>query len=110
MIKIFQFQNETQLKYENLVYEPISNDIMPKWGCTSQSISERKFRIIGGVFGNEEDFKMISSGVYIVEIKESGKYKSFSIEAMPKSTSKGEVVPCIKPKINYVIKVDERYE
>lgn len=108
MIKIFQNQNEQTLRYENLLYEPVPSDqgveVQPRWGCTCVSTSENNFRIMGGIFDNENDFVHISSNICRVEIKDTGKYKTFTIIGQPKTNSNGEVVACLKPKINYAIK------
>lgn len=71
MIKIFQFQNEAQLRYENLTYEPCEKgaEVAPRWGTSCLSLNDNCFRIFGGIFDNENDFKLIGSGVYYADIK-----------------------------------------
>lgn len=46
---------------------------------------------------------MIGTGIAIAEIKDNGKYKTFTINGQPK-TKNNLVVSCLKPKINYAIK------
>jgi hypothetical protein len=104
MIKVFR--NEGKFVYENLLYEPVDNgvEILAKWGCSSKAISEKEFAIFGGIYDNENDFKMVGTGVYRVEIKETSKYKAFTIHALPKVSRTNATVACLKPKINYIVR------
>lgn len=109
MVKVFQYQF-MEFRFENVRYDPMDTtiEVMPRWGCTCYPVSSTSFHIFGGIYDNENDFKRISSGVHIAEVKDNGKYKSFSIKAMPKSVNKA-VSSSLRPKINYVIRqIDEK--
>lgn len=111
MIKIFQYQNEAQLRYENLLYEPVQEnvEVLPRWGCTSVSLNENTFHIFGGVYDNENDYKLIGTGICAVEIRDNGKCKAYTISPQPKTNKKNEVIACLKPKINYSLKrIDDK--
>lgn len=49
---------------------------------------------------------MIGTGIAVAEIKDNGKYRTFTMNAQPK-TRNNIVVPCLKPKINYIIKCSD---
>ena len=77
-----------QFRFENLLYEPSDGiPVMPRWGCSCYAATDTSFKIFGGVFDNENDFKMIGSGIHVAQIKDNGKYKVFTIKAMPKTNN-----------------------
>lgn len=71
---------------------------MPRYGSTGLvSSNNNEIYIFGGILSNEEDYLMMNSGIFLINIYNKINYKAYNIREIPKKETK------IRPKMHYKI-------
>ena len=84
-------------------FRPRNEDIrvLPRIGCTSYPLDDRRFIVFGGIYDNEEDFFRIGMAIHYFEVDDEEKGTYFRIITKPKISSNLGVLPCLPKRMNY---------
>ena len=90
-------------KYEYLTFRQKKEDIevLPRIGCTSYPIDDRRFIGFGGIYDNEEDFLRVGMTIHYFEVEDEEKGTYFRIITKPKFSSNLGVLPSLPKRMNY---------